>query len=461
MRRSLFPSLAIFALVVACSRFGPVYPPRPSPSVGAPLADPAPSRVVVHLAMASGALSAALEDAAPRTGDGTFPFLGSERRYAWERGPLELAFSQGRIVVAAKVRATISIPLKPMEVPLEVRIEAEPIINQQYAVRLQSVDVHVTSPDFRLSAADRIAGIYEKVQEPVAAKLREFAYDLKPLLGEAYARLARPIDLPVGDATACARLSILEVEAGPTVLADGIEKDVALVVAPAVTLPCGDTNVDRSSLPPLSNVASLTPGPFTVTVPVAARYDELTHAMTMAFTDGKLFFSPEYPDVYLEKPEVYESDGRLVLKLHIAGPVRGLGLETDLDGDLYLVGHPAVVDNELRIPDLEPTIETSNFLLSLKALTSGGKIRDEARAALRLDIGTRLDQARQKFGSELTFGADSGCFQGDVDRVEVTGIYPHAAYLRIYVGVTAHARASMPCPVHLRDAPAAQNDATP
>jgi hypothetical protein len=463
MRRSLFPSLAVFALplVAACSRFGPVYPPRPSPSVGAPLADPTPARVVVHLAMASGALSAALEDAAPRTGDGTFPFLGSERRYAWERGPLELAFSQGRIVVQTKVRATVSIPLRPMEVPLEVRIEAEPVINQQYAVRLQSVDVHVTSPDFRLSAADRIAGIYEKVQEPIAAKLREFAYDLKPLLGEAYARLSRPIDLPVGDATACARLSILEIESGPTVLADGIEKDVALVVAPAVTLPCGDTNVDRSSLPPLSNVASLTPGPFTVTVPVAARYDELTRAMTMAFTDGKLFFSEEYPAIYLEKPEVYESDGRLVLKLHIAGPVRGLGVETDLDGDLYLVGHPAVVDNELRIPDLEPTIETSNFLLSLKALTSGARIRDEARAALRLDIGSRLDQARQKFGSGLTFGADSGCFQGEVDRVEVTGIYPHAAYLRIYVGVTAHARASMPCPVHLRDAPAAQNDASP
>jgi hypothetical protein len=459
MKRSAFPVVAVLALAFAtgaCSRFGPVYPPRPSPSVGAPLADPAPSRVVVHLAITSAALSAALEDAAPRTGEGTFPFLGSDRRYAWERAPLELAFAQGRIVVLAKVRATVSIPLKTIEVPLQVRIEAEPIINQQYAVRLQSVDVHVTSPDIRLSAADRIAGIYEKVQDPIAAKLKEFAYDLKPMIGEAFDRLARPIDLPVGDATACARLSVLEIESGPTVLADGIEKDVALVVAPAVTMPCPETNVERSSLPPLSNVASLTPGPFTVTVPIAARYDELTRAMTMAFTDGKLFFSAEYPSIYLEKPEVYESDGRLVLKLHIAGPVRGLGVETDLDGDLYLVGHPAVVDNELRIPDLEPTIETSNFLLSLKALTSGERIRDEARAALRLDIGQRLDQARQKFGSGLTFGSDSGCFQGDVDRVEVTGVYPHAAYLRIYVGVTAHARATMPCPVHPPDAPTAQ-----
>jgi hypothetical protein len=229
------------------------------------------------------------------------------------------------------------------------------------------------------------------------------------------------------------------------VLADGIEKDVALVVEPSITLPCPETNIDTSALPPLSNVPALPSGPFTVVIPVAARYDELTKAMTMAFTGGKLFFSPEYPGVYLEKPEMYESQGQLVLKLHIAGPVHGLGIDTDLDGDLYLVGHPAVVDNELRIPDLEPTIETKNFLLSLKALTGGDHIREEARAALRLDIGQRLDQARQKLGSELTFGGDSGCFHGEVDRVEVTGVYPHAAYLRIYVSVTAHARASMPC----------------
>jgi hypothetical protein len=401
--------------------------------------------VVVHLAIASAALRVAIEDAAPRTGEGTFPLLGSERHYAWERGPLDVAFSQGRIVLSTRVRATVSIPLKSIEIPLDLRIEADPIVNPRYAVRLQSVDVHVTSPDARLSMADRVAGVYEKVQAPIAAKLKDFAYDLKPLLGEALERLARPIDLPVGDARACARLSVLDVEAGPTVLADGIEKDVALVVAPSITLPCPDTNVDTSALPPLSNVSALSPGPFTVVIPVAARYDELTRAMTMAFTGGKLFFSPEYPGVYLEKPEIYESQGQLVLKLHIAGPVHGLGIDTDLDGDLYLVGHPAVVDNELRIPDLEPTIETRNLLLSLKALTGGDRIRDEARAALRLDIGQRLDQARQKLGSELTFGGESGCFHGDVDRVEVTGVYAHAAYLRIYVSVTAHARATMPC----------------
>ncbi len=127
--------------------------------------------------------------------------------------------------------------------------------------------------------------------------------------------------------------------------------------------------------------------------------------------------------------------------------MHGLGIDTDLDGDLFLVGHPAVVDNELRIPDLEPTIETRNLLLSLKAMTGADAIRDEARAALRLDIGARVREARAKLGDGLTFALSKSdaCFRGDVDRVDVTGVYPHAAYLRVYVAVTARARAEMPC----------------
>src|ERR1019366_2254241 len=101
---------------------------------------------------------------------------------------------------------------------------------------------------------------------------------------------------------------------GPTVLADGLEKDLALVVAPSITMPCPDLHEDGPpQLPPLSNVAALASGPFTVTIPIAARYDELTRAMTMAFTDGKLFFSAEYPQLFLEKPEIYESQGAIVL----------------------------------------------------------------------------------------------------------------------------------------------------
>ena len=411
---------------------------------------------MAHLTVTSAALRQALDDAAPRTGDGTVHFLGSDRPYTWERGPLDVGFSQGRVVLKTSILAKLTIPLKTVELPLELRVEAEPILSSEYAVKLQSVDVQVRSSDTGLAMADRVAGIYDRVAAPISARLKDFGYDLRPLLSEAYERVARPIELPIGDAKGCASLRVLEVEAGPTVLADGIEKDIALVVAPSITLPCADTAGDlHASLPPMSNVATVMPGPFTVTIPIAARYDELTRAMSMAFTDGKLFFSLEYPGLYLEKPEIYESQGQLVLKLHIHGPVHKLGIDADLDGDLFLVGHPSVIDNELSIPDLEPTIETRSFLLSLKAMTDGDRIRDEARQALRLDLGERLRDVREKLGDGLTFASAGGCFRGDVDTIEVTGVHPHAAYVRVYVAVTARARLTMPCPSAPAPTPAA------
>jgi hypothetical protein len=435
-------ALAFFA----CSRFGPVYPTRPAPSLGAATADPPPARVVAHLAMTKAALTAALDAAAARSGEGTFPFLGSSRRYAWDRAPLDVSLSQGRIVLRTRVHAVADMPLRQIEAPLDLKLEAEPVVGSEYVVKLQSIDVHVTSEQVGLAFADRLAGVYDTIAKGIAAELEAFAYDLKPLIAEAYARIERPIALPLGDAQGCAELRVLEIEAGPTVLADGIEKDLALIVEPSITLPCtdaGETPVAR--LPALSNVSTLPSGPFTVTVPIAASYDELARAMSAAFTRGRLYFSAEHPDVYLERPEVYESDQKLVLKLHIAGPVHELGIDSDLDGDLYLVGHPVVVDNELSLPDLEPTIETRNFLLSLKALTDADRIRDEARHTLRLDISARLRDVRGKLGDGLTFAAGPGCFRGEVDRIEVTGVYPHAAYLRVYVSVTARARVSMPC----------------
>jgi hypothetical protein len=444
--RAALAAACLGVLAASCSRFGPVYPPRPAPSEGLPAAEPLPARVVAHVAVTAAALRQALDDAAPRTGDGTVRFLGSDRPYTWERGPLDVGFSQGRVVLKTAILAKLTVPLKTLELPLELHVEAEPILSSEYAVKLQSVDVQVRSSDTGLAVADRVAGIYDRIAAPIAARLKDFGYDLRPLVSEAYERVARPIDLPIGDAKGCARLRVLEVEAGPSVFADGIEKDIALVVAPSITLPCAEPEGDlRVPLPPMSNVATVMPGPFTVTIPIAARYDELTRAMSMAFTDGKLFFSSEYPGLYLEKPEIYESQGQLVLKLHIHGPVHKLGIDTDLDGDLFLVGHPSVVDNELSVPDLEPTIETKNFLLSLKAMTDGDHIRAEARQALRLDLGERMRDVREKLGEGLTFAREGGCFRGDVDAIEVTGIHPHGTYVRVYVTVTARARLAMPC----------------
>src|SRR4029077_2225032 len=125
----------------------------------------------------------------------------------------------------------------------------------------------------------------------------------------------------------------------PTVLADGIEKDLAVVVAPSVTLPCA-ASAEAPLLPPLANVAGLPTGPFTISVPVAARYEELQKAMVLAFTDGKLYFSKEFPQLYMEKPEIYASKDQLVLKLHINGPIHKFGIDMTLDGDLYMTGHP-------------------------------------------------------------------------------------------------------------------------
>jgi len=307
----------------------------------------------------------------------------------------------------------------------------------------------VTSTDRRLKIADHVAGVLDTIAAELAGRVQGFQHDLRPVLEEAYKRVATPLELPVGDARACAELRVLGVEAGPTVVADGLEKDFAVVVAPSIAMPCAsepDGGAAPPPLPPLANVATLVPGPFTVTVPIAARYEELTKAMALAFTDGKYFFSTDHPKLYLAHPEVYESGGLLVVKLHIAGPARAAGIEANLDGDLFLAGHPQVVDNELSIPDLEPTIETSSFLLSIKAMTDGARIRDQARAALRLDIGERLRAVRAKLSSELTFGAPQACFRGDVDKVEVTGVYPHASYLRVLVTITARAQAAMPCP---------------
>ena len=439
--------LAAFAIGLgACGteRFGAVYPPRPPASPAPPLADPAPSRIVMHVAVSSSVLADVLEQSIPRDGQGDFTLLGGQRHYTWERGPLHLSFDQSHLMIDTNVLAHVDVKITTADIPLSLQVTTQPVVNTDYDVKLQSNDVKATSTDRRMKFAESAAGALDLIANQIKAKVDDFHYDLKPALTEAYARAAKPIDIPIGEAHGCANLNVLSVEAGPTILADGIEKDLALVVAPSVTIPCPDPNA-TSTLPPLQNVALVPAGPFTVTIPIAAAYSELTKAMNMVFTNGKYFFSNEYPNLYLEKPELYESQGEIVLKMHIAGPVHKFGIDADLNGDLFLSGHISVVDNELSIPDLEPTIETKNFLLSLKAMADSDKIRDQARQALRLDIGERLKAVRDKLGSDLTFATDQGCFQGNVDKIEVTGVFPHGAYVRVYVAVTARTNVRSPC----------------
>lgn len=451
--RLLVPLAAI--ALTACARFGPVYPSRPPAKPTPPLADPSPSRVTAHLSLTSAELRLSLEDAAPKTGEGVFTVLGSERHYHWTREPLDVSFASGRIVVKTHVASSVELPISSADLAFDVSISAEPVVNTAYVFKLQSTDVQVASDDRRLKIVDQLAGVFHVVGGALDEKLRSYSYDLRPMLEETYQRVKMPLALPMGQAAGCAELRVLGVEAAPLILADGVEKDFSLIVAPTITLPCTPV-LDPKPLPPLENVAMVPTGPFVVTIPVAASYEELTRAMGAAFTDGKLFFSREHPKLYLEKPEIYEAEGSLVLRLHIAGPVHEFGIDADINGDLYLVGHPMVVDNEIQIPDLEPTIETSNFLLSLKAMTDGDRIRTEARKALRIDLADRLAAVRAKLSSDLTFGDSKQCFVGNVDKLELTELHAHGSYLRVNIVVTARASASMPCATELAPSPQAK-----
>lgn len=410
--------------------------------------------MTAHLSITGAAFRESLESLVPKQGTGSFTLLGSERAYRWTRSPLEVSFASGRIVVKTRVASTVDLPLTSADLEFDVGISAEPIVSTAYVFKLQSTDVAVHSDDRRLQLVNQLGGVFGKVGGEIDQKLRDFSYDLGPLLGQAYDRIKAPLPLPMGAASGCAELRVLGVEAAPLILADGIEKDFSLIVAPTITLPCTPAR-EAAGLPALSNVAMVPTGPFVVTIPVAASYDELTRALGSAFTAGKLFFSSEHPKLYLEKPELYESEGALVLRLHIAGPVHEFGIDADIDGDVYLVGHPTLVDDEIQFPDLEPTIETTNFLLSLKAATDAARIKEEARKALRVDLGERLAAVRAKLSSDLSVGSPKECFVANVDKLELTELHAHASYLRVNVVATARASASMPCAVPLLPAGAA------
>ncbi len=438
-------TLSLLAALSACVGDSALYPPRPPETPGEAIADPSPSRVVVHATITAAGLKKALEDNVPLAGEGVLPLLRRERKFTWRRGPIALKFDRGRVAIELHVDANVDMPVGSIDAPLDFHIGAEPVLTSEYKAKLQSVDVRVTSEGKLIRAVDKFADVLPKIRGEIDKKVADFEYELRPILDESFQRIARPIEFPLGDATGCANLRVLSVEAGPTVLADGFEKDLAFIVAPSVTLPCAHED-KAQPLPPLANVSSIQSGPFIVSIPIAARYDELAKAMTLAFTDGRLFFSKEHPELYLSHPEVYASRDKLVLKLRIGGPAKKFGLSVDMNGDLFMTGHPTVVDNELRVPDLEPTIETSNFLLKLKTTIDSTDIREQARSALKLDLSARLKAAREKLSTNLTFGSGQGCVKAEADKIEVSGVHVHSEYLRVYVGVTGRASLYVPCP---------------
>lgn len=451
--------LLCIVTVSACSEA--LYPPRPPVVPGPPIPDPPHTRLSLHATLTREGLAGVLGGVVPKTDVGTFSFLGS-REYRWERGELELRFdnASGKVTVLTDVRAEADLPGKTLQFDLHLTVNAQPVVSSEYTVELQTPVVEIKTDDKLLTVAEWFGGVVSLIRTSVETELRNLRVDLRPMLEPAYATLASPIRFPIGEAEGCVQLGVQSIEAGPTLLIGGFEKDFGVTLMPSVTLPCSTQKAETApgvpALPPLRNVPNVDATAFEVVVPVAASYDELRRAMAQAFTGGKLYFSKDQPELYLEKPEIYASGGQVVVKVHVNGQATK-GITTRIYGDIFLAGHPEVRDNELLFPDMEPTVETENLLLRLASKIGRNDIRREVRQALRVDVSSRLAAVKDTLSKQLTYifevprGEESdppmqGCVQAKVGRIELTDLYAHDSYLRFYVKAFGQASAYVPCP---------------
>jgi hypothetical protein len=468
-----------------------VRPTRPASNAGRPISDPPPSRIVIHTTVFRDALTKKLAESIPRFGEGDAElFAGKTLHYTWQREPVALRFDRGRVVVSVKVNGRFNM-MGERFIPITLTIAGEPVMTPDFKALLQSSEVKVvaTGP---VDAVNR--AIEEKLHGLVSTALDTFRLDVRPLLSSAFERIARPIEFTVGDQVACAELKVAALEAAPTVLADGLEKDLGIVVMPSVTLPCtpvdsliasahgadggtldtdgglastdggtalfatapsatdggtpgtdgGTVAAPQVVLPLLANVSTLPSGPFKVVIPVAARYEELSRVLESTM-QGRLFFSSSHPELYLEEPEVYPSDDTVVIRMKLGGNAKVGAFSVPVGGEIFFSGHPRVIDNQLTVPDLEITPGTASELVKLKFALDYESVRDQARSALRVDVSERLEAVKDKMSTELSFAEDTGCVRAQVLRTEVTGIYPHPSFLRIYVQVDAQAGLYLPC----------------
>jgi hypothetical protein len=451
-----------------------LYPPRPAGASAPPLADPPLSRPTMHLTLTRAGLTALMDALVPVKDGGDYALLGA-RVWGWQRGPFALAFDDARKAMTAttEVTATVELPGTTLSIPLSVRADVQPVLTSEHRLVLQAVTVKVASSDRRLRLAEATAGVIAHVEQTLTEKLTTMSVDLRPTLSSLHTSLGTPLFLPLSPAQACFTLDVRALEAGPTVLADGFEKELALTVAPALTMPCtmrdpqspgGVVVVDeamvaagtlpaRSPLPPLKNASGVEGGPFTLTIPVAAGYDELQKAMTLAFPDGRLVFSSSQPGLFITEPEVYAADGDVVVRVRLGGFVVGPGdVQIDVDGDLYLAGRPTVRDNFLEFPDLAPTVATEQALLKAALTLKEDELTAAVKKALRLDLSARLQAVRQKLEGALTKetvlvdGVAPLCTSVEIGRIAVSEVHVHDPYLRAVVTTTALFSASLPCP---------------
>jgi Domain of unknown function (DUF4403) len=487
---ALLASLALLSCAGSRLEKQNLQPPPPAANGGRPVSDPPPSRIVIHATIFREALVKKMAESLPRSGEGDAQvFAGQSVHYTWQREPVTLKFDRGRVVVGVNVLGRFNM-LGARELPITLTIAGEPVMTADFKALLQSTDVQVVASGPVDSVNRALEG---KLRGLIAQTLEDFRFDVRPLVANAFARLARPIEIPLGDQVACAELKITNLEAAPTVLADGLEKDLGIVVLPSVTLPCtpvaslagptsddggtgldggpqtastqlasytsGDAGTDggvpqagldagtaatQVAMPLLQNVSTLPSGPFKVVIPVAARYEELSRALESSM-NGRLHFSSSHPELYMEKPQVYPSDDTVVIKMNLGGNARVGDYSVPVGGELFFAGHPHVIDNQLSVPDLEITPGTASELVKLKFALDYQSIREQARQALRVDVSERLAAVKDKLSTELSFSEDLGCVRGQVLRSEVTGVYPHPSFLRIYVQVDAQVGLYLPC----------------
>ncbi|WP_257460552.1 DUF4403 family protein [Archangium lipolyticum] len=507
---ALLASLALLSCAGSRIEKQNLQPPPPAANGGRPVSDPPPSRIVIHATIFREALVKKMAESLPRSGEGDAQlFAGQSVHYTWQREPVSLKFDRGRVVVGVNVLGRFNM-LGERELPISITIAGEPVMTADFKALLQSTDVQVVASG-PVDAVNR--ALEAKLRGLIAQTLEDFRFDVRPLVASAFSRLARPIEIPVGDQVACAELKVTNLEASPTVLADGLEKDLGIVVLPSVTLPCtpvaslagptsndggtgldggpqtastqfasytagatgtdggvpqadggaqyatytvgptsndGGTGLDAGTpaaqvaMPLLQNVSTLPSGPFKVVIPVAARYEELSKALESSM-NGRLHFSSSHPELYMEKPQVYPSDDTVVIRMNLGGSARVGDYSVPVGGEIFFAGHPHVIDNQLSVPDLEITPGTASELVKLKFALDYQSIREQARQALRVDVSERLAAVKDKMSTELSFSEDLGCVRGQVLRSEVTGVYPHPSFLRIYVQVDAQVGLYLPC----------------
>jgi hypothetical protein len=468
LRPSTCCALLVTCVALACATADAppptdVSPAPPAPSTSPPLTDPPLQRANLHLSLSGEGIGKVLDALVPKQGEGAYALLGA-RQYRWSREPFVVRFDDAgkAIVLNVAVSADVDIPGTTLEaLPLQLSVRAQPVISAQHQLQLQAVKVTATTTDGRVKVASW-AGLIDHVEEMLAKQLEATAIDLSGPLKKMHAALQAPMYLPLDQASACFQLDVRGLEAGPMVMAGGLERDVALIIAPGITMPCTSARPDASvaqvqqanqtpsSLPPLFNVASMPSGPFALSVPIAAGYPEMRRALQAAFPQGRLYFSTEHPRVYLTDPDVFARGGAVVVKVKLAGFVEQ-GVSIPLQGELFLSGTPQLRDNFLEIPDLAPTVETSQALLGLAFALQQDKLTSAVRSALKLDIGERLSATKQKLidalagTHELAAGAPPLCIHAELGRMSLRDLQAHDAYLRFYADTTAYLSAELPC----------------